>query len=166
MASSRSRKDVQAILSVPAEQFPLYADVLPRFAERVEAMRDADGVLRFPAGQTPHGLFRTMVREALTAKGYDVSGLTDTQMTDYQYWVFFPNVFIQVSVGDATVIVAEPHPSGDQHRCVWHVMFLHWVPEGERAAARWRAGTCAGAGASAVSAGGTARSSSARRTAA
>lgn len=135
-SSGDVEEDIKTILSVPSEQFPLYADVLPRFAARIEAMRDAGGTLRLPEGQTPHGLFRSMIRESLTAKGYDVSRLTDTQMTDYQYWVFFPNVFIQVCVGDATVIVADPHPSGDHNRCVWHVMFLHWVPEAERAALR------------------------------
>jgi len=66
--------------------------------------------------------------------GYDVSGLTDTQMTDYNYWLFFPNVFIQVGVGDATIIVNEPHPSGDHNMCIWHQYFLHWFPEEERKA--------------------------------
>ena len=129
-------QDVQNILSVPAEQFPLYGDVLPRFAAKVETFRDAAGKLDFPAGITPRGLFQSMIRESLTAKGYDVSGLTDTQMTDYQYWLFFPNVFIQICVGDATIIINEPHPSGDHNRCVWHVMFLHWMPEAERDAKR------------------------------
>jgi phenylpropionate dioxygenase-like ring-hydroxylating dioxygenase large terminal subunit len=127
-------KELQTILSVPSEQFPLYADVLPHFAEAVEGYRDAAGNLALPAGLTPKKLFQKIIREQLTATGYDVDKLTDTQMTDYQYWLFFPNVFIQICVGDATVIVNEPHPSGDHNRCVWHVMFLHWVPEEERAA--------------------------------
>ena len=127
-------KDVQNILGVPPEQFPLYGDVLPRFAEFAESCRTADGKMVFPEGTTPRGTFQGMIREMLTAKGYDVSKLTDTQMTDYQYWLFFPNVFIQVSVGDATVIINDPHPSGDRNRCVWHVMFLHWLPEAERSA--------------------------------
>lgn len=128
--------DVRNILAVPVEQFPLYADVLPRFAELAETYRNADGKLVFPDGQTPRGLFQSMIRASLTARGYDVSGLTDTQMTDYQYWLFFPNVFIQICVGDATIIVNEPHPSGDHNRCVWHVIFLHWLPPEERAAKR------------------------------
>lgn len=122
------------ILSVPTEQFPLYAEVLPRFAEVIETYRDGNGKLVMPAGLTPKTVFQRAIRDQLTGKGYDVSKLTDTQMTDYQYWVFFPNVFIQVCAGDATVIVSEPHPSGDHNRCVWHVMFLQWVPEAERAA--------------------------------
>lgn len=129
-------KDVQNILAVPVEQFPLYGEVLPRFAEQVESFRRPDGSLAFPEGVTPRALFQSMIRQSLTAKGYDVSGLTDTQMTDYQYWLFFPNVFIQICVGDATVIVNEPHPSGDHNRSVWHVLFLHWVPESERDAKR------------------------------
>jgi len=127
-------KDVQNILDVPAEQFPLYGDVLPRFAEAVDGYRDADGKLTMPEGLTPRRLFQNLIREELTAKGYDVSKLTDTQMTDYNYWLFFPNVFIQVGVGDATIIVNEPHPSGDHNRCIWHVWFLHWVPQAERTA--------------------------------
>ena len=127
-------KDVQNILNVPAEQFPLYGDVLPRFAEAIDNFRDDSGKLNLPDGMTPRKLFQDLIREELTSKGYDVSKLTDTQMTDYEYWLFFPNVFIQVSVGDATIIINDPHPSGDHNKCVWHVMFLHWMPEAERAA--------------------------------
>jgi len=127
-------KEVQRILSTPTEQFPLYADVLPRFAESTESLRNDDGVIVLPDGVTPKSLFQQSVRETLTEKGYDVSALTDMQMTDYQYWLFFPNVFIQVCAGDATIIVNEPHPDGDRNRCVWHVMFLHWLPAEERAA--------------------------------
>lgn len=127
-------QELQAILSVPTEQFPLYADILPRFATAIEAYRNAAGKLALPDGMGPKQLFRRMIREQLTSKGYDVSALTDTQMTDYQYWLLFPNVFVQVCVGDATIIVNEPHPSGDHNRCVWHVMFLSWTPPEERAA--------------------------------
>lgn len=127
-------EDVRSILSIPAEQFPLYADVLPRFSETIESFRDQAGRLVLPDGITAKGLFRQMIRQELSSKGYNVSRLTDTQMTDYQYWLLFPNVFIQVCAGDATVIVNEPHPSGDHNRCVWHVMFLHWAPQTGRAA--------------------------------
>jgi phenylpropionate dioxygenase-like ring-hydroxylating dioxygenase large terminal subunit len=127
-------KEVEAILGVPPEQFPLYAEVLPEFAQMAESFRGADGKMVFPPGTTPSALFRRLVREQLTSKGYDVSRLTDTRMTDYQYWLFFPNVFIQVCAGDATVIVTEPHPEGDRNRSVWHVMFLSWLPSEERAA--------------------------------
>lgn len=129
-------KEIANILAVPDEQFPLYADILPQFAELVEASRGADGKPTFADGKSPRAVFQGMIRETLTAKGYDVAGLTDTQMTDYQYWLLFPNVFIQICVGDATVIVAEPHPSGDRNKSMWHVMFLHWVPEAERDAVR------------------------------
>lgn len=128
LGADEVEKEVQAILGVPPEQFPLYAEVLPQLAEMTESFRGADGKMVFPAGMRPRALFQQLVREKLTAKGYDVSRLTDTQMTDYQYWVFFPNVFIQVCVGDATVIVTDPHPSGDRNRSVWHVMSLSWVP--------------------------------------
>ena len=124
--------ELQAILEVPTEQFPLYGDVLPRFAKAMEAYRGADGKLALPPGAAPKQMFQQMIREQLTGQGYDVSKLTDTQMTDYQYWLLFPNVFVQVCVGDATIIVNEPHPSGDHNRCVWHVMFLRWTPEAER----------------------------------
>ena len=127
-------REVQTILSVPSEQFPLYAEILPRFREIAESFRGADEKMVFPEGTTPRSLFQRMIREMLTAKGLDVSRLTDTQMTDYQYWLFFPNVFIQICVGDATIIVADPHPDGDRSRSVWHVIFLHWVPPEERAA--------------------------------
>ena len=127
-------QEQQDILNVPTEQFPLYAEVLPHFAEVIAKYRDASGKLVMPAGLTPKTLFQRAIREQHNGKGYDVSALTDTQMTDYQYWLFFPNVFIQVCAGDATVIVNEPHPSGDHNRCTWHVMFLQWVPEAERVA--------------------------------
>lgn len=126
--------DVQNILGVPAEQYPLYGDVLPKFAEAIDACRDAGGRLNLPAGLNPRKVFQDLIRSELTAKGYDVSMLTDTQMTDYEYWLLFPNVFIQIGVGDATIIVNEPHPGGDHNRCIWHVMFLHWLPESERKA--------------------------------
>lgn len=129
-----AENEVKAILSVPSEQFSLYAEILPRFADIADSYRGADGKMVFPKGTTPRSLFRRMIREMLTEKGLDVSKLTDTRMTDYQYWLFFPNVFIQVCVGDATVIVTEPHPDGDHNRSIWHVMFLHWVPPEERAA--------------------------------
>lgn len=124
----------QDILDVPTAQFPLYAEILPRFAEVIDTYRDAQGRLALPPGLTPKTVFQRAIREQFMAKGYDVSGLTDTQMTDYQYWLLFPNVFVQVCAGDATVIVNEPHLSGDHNRCLWHVMFLQWVPQKERAA--------------------------------
>jgi phenylpropionate dioxygenase-like ring-hydroxylating dioxygenase large terminal subunit len=129
-----AEKEVQNILGVPAEQFPLYGDVLPNFEKTIAGYRDASGKLDLPDGLTPRRLFQNLIRAELTAKGYDVSRLTDTQMTDYSYWLFFPNVFIQVGVGDATIIVNEPHPTGDRNKCIWHTMNLHWLPEGERAA--------------------------------
>ena len=129
-----AEKDMRAILSVPTEQYPLYAELLPRFAREMESYRGADGKLKLPAGVTARSLFQRQVRAQFMSQGYDVSLLTDTQMTDYQYWLLFPNVFIQICAGDATLIVTDPHPDGDLGRSVWHVMFLHWLPPEARAA--------------------------------
>jgi Nucleotidyltransferase/Ring hydroxylating alpha subunit (catalytic domain) len=96
--------------------------------------RDGEGKLNLPDGISPRLLFQNLIREELTGKDYDVSGLSDTQMTCYNYWLFFPNVFIQVGVGDATIIINEPHPSGDHNMFIWHQVYLHWHPESERAA--------------------------------
>ena len=63
-------------------------------------------------------------------------GLTDDQMSDYQYWFLFPNVFMQVRSGDGTAIIAEPHPSGDPNRCRWRAIALMWLPPEEREAQR------------------------------
>jgi phenylpropionate dioxygenase-like ring-hydroxylating dioxygenase large terminal subunit len=129
-------EEVQGYLNLPVENFPGFAEALPRFAEIVAGYRRDDGTLELPRGATPISLLQRAVREKLTAKGLDVSGLTDGQMSDYQYWFLFPNVFMQVRSGDGTAIIAEPHPSGDPNRCSWRVFALMWLPPEEREAQR------------------------------
>jgi phenylpropionate dioxygenase-like ring-hydroxylating dioxygenase large terminal subunit len=129
-------EEVEGYLNLPVANFPGFAEALPRFAEIVAGHRKADGSLELPAGVTPIGVLQQAVRDKLTAKGLDVSGLTDDQMSDYQYWYLFPNVFIQVRSGDGTAIIAEPHPSGDPNRCTWRAIALMWFPPGEREARR------------------------------
>ena len=62
----------------------------------------------------------------------DVSGLSDEQMTYHYGWLLFPNFFFSVRVGEGTLIVPTPHPSGDPNKCVWEVIRLAWVPEAMR----------------------------------
>ncbi len=129
-------EEVEGYLNLPVDNFPGFAEALPRFAEIVEGYRKADGSLDLPDGVTPIGMLQQAVRDKLTAKGLDVSGLTDDQMSDYQYWFLFPNVFMQVRSGDGTAIIAEPHPSGDPNRCRWRAIALMWFPPEQREARR------------------------------
>lgn len=76
------------------------------------------------------------MRDVLGRRGLDVGGLTDNQLSDNQFWILFPNFFMTIHAGEATVIVAQPHSSGDPNRCYWHVMNLQWFPPEERAARR------------------------------
>jgi phenylpropionate dioxygenase-like ring-hydroxylating dioxygenase large terminal subunit len=128
--------EIDGYLSLPVANFPGFAEALPRLAELAAGYRDEDRILRLPDGVTPLALLQRAVREILAAKGLDVSGLTDNQMSDYQYWLLFPNVFMQVRAGDATVIIAEPHSSGDPNRCFWRVIALQWLPPEQRAQQR------------------------------
>ena len=128
--------EIAGYLGLPVENFPGFAEALPRFAEIVAGYRRSDGLLDLPEGVTPIGMLQQAVRDRLTAKGLDVSGLTDDQMSDYQYWFLFPNVFMQVRSGDGTAIIAEPHPSGDPNRCRWRAIALMWLPPEEREAQR------------------------------
>ncbi|MCB2059118.1 MAG: aromatic ring-hydroxylating dioxygenase subunit alpha [Novosphingobium sp.] len=128
--------EIEGYLSLPVANFPGFAEALPRLAELAADLRDKDGNLQLPEGVTPLSLLQRAVREILTAKGLDVSGLTDNQMSDYQYWLLFPNVFMQVRSGDATVITAEPHLSGDPNRSTWRVIALQWLPPEQREAQR------------------------------
>ena len=129
-------EEIQGYLNLPIANFPGFAEALPRFDEIVKGYRRADGSLELPEEATPISLLQQAVREKLTAKGLDVSRLTDGQMSDYQYWFLFPNVFLQVRSGDGTAIIAEPHPSGDPNRCTWRVFALMWLPPEEREAQR------------------------------
>jgi phenylpropionate dioxygenase-like ring-hydroxylating dioxygenase large terminal subunit len=128
--------EIEMIRSLPPPNFPGLAEVLPRFEELVAAHWRPDGGLDLPAGASGRTLLQQATRETLAAKGLDVSGLTDNQMSDYQFWLLFPNVFIQVRAGEATVISAEPHPDGDPERCVWRVVVYLWLAPEQRAAQR------------------------------
>lgn len=136
LAELGPEQEIDAYLSLPLENFPGFAEALPRLAALAAEYRGEDGVLQLPAGVTPVGLFQRAVRDVLTAKGMDASRLTDNQMSNYQYWLLFPNVFMQVRAGDATVIIAEPHSSKDPNRCFWRVIALQWLPPEERAVRR------------------------------
>ena len=130
--------DVDKIRALPAANFPGVAEIRPRFDELVERYRGADGTLAFPDGISPRRLMQQAARERLTAKGLDVSGLTNNQLSDYQFWSLFPNVFLQLGAGEATVILAEPSPDGDPNRCIWQTTQYLWLPPEQRAAA-WTA---------------------------
>lgn len=125
-------EQVQGIRELPAT-FPTVAEVLPRFEELVAAHRDASGELMFPAGVSVRSLLQKATRETLTAKGLDVSELSDDQMSDNQGWFLFPNFFMTIRAGEATTIMSFPHPSGDPNRCIWHVTAYMWLPEEARA---------------------------------
>src|SRR5262249_6526185 len=87
--------------------------------------------LKFPDGVTARSLMQRATRENWERKGLDVSDLTDNQMSDYQFWSLFPNVYFQLGVGDITFIQAVPHPSGDPNRCVWQASQYTWFPRKE-----------------------------------
>ena len=125
-------EQVEGIRSLPGT-FPTVAEVLPRFEELVAAHRDKDGKLEFPEGVTVRTLLQRATRDTLTAKGLDLSGLNDDQMSDSQGWFLFPNFFMTIRAGEATVIMSVPHPDGDPNRCIWHVTAYMWLPPELRA---------------------------------
>jgi phenylpropionate dioxygenase-like ring-hydroxylating dioxygenase large terminal subunit len=126
---------VEAVRGLPAT-FPGVVEVLPRFEKMVDAHRKQDGTIAFPAGVTARLLLQQATRETLTAKGLDVSGLTDTQMSDNQFYLLFPNFFMTIRAGEATVIISGPDPAGDPNRCWWLVTNYMWLPPEQRAAQR------------------------------
>jgi phenylpropionate dioxygenase-like ring-hydroxylating dioxygenase large terminal subunit len=133
MADFGPEEAVEAVRGLPAT-FPGVEEVLPRFEEMVEACRDKDGRLVFAEGVTARLLLQQATRETLSAKGLDVSGLTDTQMSDNQFYLLFPNFFMTIRAGEATVIISTPHPDGDPNRCHWLVTGYMWLPPEQRAA--------------------------------
>jgi len=128
-------QQIEAIRGLPAT-FPGVVEVLPRFEELVSAHRRKDGILDFPAGVTGRALLQQATRDTLTAKGLDVSRLTDNQMSDNQFYLLFPNFFLTIRAGEATFISSVPHPDGDPNRCLWHVVNYQWLPPLQRAAQR------------------------------
>jgi len=125
-------QEVEAFRRIPKPNFPGLAEIFPRFEELVAAHQLADGTLRLPDGMSARSLFQQCVRENLTAKGLDVSGLTDNQMSDFEFWALFPNIYVQLRAGEATVIIARPHPDGNPGRCIWRVAHYLWLPPEER----------------------------------
>ncbi|MFZ2241462.1 MAG: aromatic ring-hydroxylating dioxygenase subunit alpha [Gordonia amarae] len=121
-------EQVEGIMGLP-DTFPSVTAVLPRFQELVAEYRDENGELRLPGGVTPRTMLQRATRETLTTMGFDVSALTDAQMSDNNGWVLFPNFFMTVRAGEATVILCQPHESGDPNRCYWHIMSVMWLPE-------------------------------------
>ena len=125
-------EQIQGIRELPGT-FPTVAQVLPRFEELVAAYRDGDGRITLPEGVTARTLLQQATRDTLTAKGLDVSGLTNDQMSDNQGWFLFPNFFMTIRAGEATTILSYPHPSGDPNKCIWHVTSYMWLPPELRA---------------------------------
>jgi len=128
-----AEQQADAIRGLPAT-FPGVAEVLPRFEALLDTYRDAKGAIIFPDGITARLLLQQATRHTLTAKGLDVSALTDTQMSDNQFWILFPNFFVTIRAGEATFISSVPHPDGDPNRCIWHVTGYMWLPPEQRAA--------------------------------
>jgi len=126
---------IEAIRNLPAT-FPAVADALPRFEEMLDEIRNADGSWAFPEEVTPRLLLQQALRECWVGKGLDVSALTDNQLTDNHFWILFPNFFMTIHAGEATVIIATPHRDSDPNRCYWHVLNLQWFPPEERAERR------------------------------
>ncbi len=128
-------EQLEGIMSLP-ETFPSVTAVLPRFQELVAEYRDSEGELKLPDGVTPRTLLQRATRETLTGMGFDVGALTDAQMSDNHGWVLFPNFFMTVRAGEATVILAQPHESGDPNRCYWHIISVMWLPDEYKEALR------------------------------
>ena len=128
-------EQAQSIRGLPAT-FPSVTEVLPRFEQLLDDYRDGNGKLTFPDGITGRLLLQQATRDTLTAKGLDVSALTDTQMSDNHFHLVFPNLFMTIRAGEATVIVSTPHPDGDPNRCHWLVQGLMWLPPEKRAELR------------------------------
>ncbi|MCB2061152.1 MAG: aromatic ring-hydroxylating dioxygenase subunit alpha [Novosphingobium sp.] len=135
-AETDHSKQIEAFRNIPKPNFPGLAEVFPRFEELVASYSKPDGSLAFPEGISGRLLFQQAARESLTGKGLDVSGLTDNQMSDFEFWSLFPNVYIQLRAGESTVIIARPHPDGDPNRCYWRVAHYIWLPPEERDAQR------------------------------
>ncbi len=116
--------------------FPAVAEALPRFEELVDEVRGPDGVPQFTPERGGRELLQQATRETWSKKGLDVSGLTDIQMADNHFHLVFPNLFMTIRAGEATMIMSAPLEDNDPNKCTWHVMNLMWVPTEQRAAMR------------------------------
>jgi phenylpropionate dioxygenase-like ring-hydroxylating dioxygenase large terminal subunit len=116
--------------------FPAVAEALPRFEQLVDEVRGPDGVPQFTPERGGRELLQEATRETWSNKGLDVSGLTDIQMADNHFHLVFPNLFMTIRAGEATVIMSAPLEDNDPNRCTWHVMNLMWLPPEQRAAMR------------------------------
>ena len=116
--------------------FPAVAEALPRFEELVDEMRGPDGVPQFTPERGGRELLQQATRETWSNKGLDVSGLTDIQMADNHFHLVFPNLFMTIRAGEATMIMSAPLEDNDPNKCTWHVMNLMWVPPEQRKAMR------------------------------
>jgi phenylpropionate dioxygenase-like ring-hydroxylating dioxygenase large terminal subunit len=134
-AGASAEEEVAMVRSVPLANFPGLAAIYPRFDDIVATYRGPDGKLKFPEGVTARSLLQRATRELWESKGLDVGALTDNQMSDYQFWSFFPNTFFQFGVGDVTFIQAQPHAT-DPNKCTWRVTQYIWAPPAEREAKR------------------------------
>lgn len=121
-------EQIQGIRDLPTT-FPSVAEVLPLFESMINQYREAQGTVSFPEGIDVRRVLQMATRQTLTLKGLDVSDLSDDQMSNNQGWFLFPNFFMTIRAGEATTIMAFPHPSGDPNRCIWHVTALIWLPE-------------------------------------
>ena len=130
-ANASLEEQVEAICDLPST-FPTVAEVLPLFESMIAARRDGTGALVLGDGETVRTILQQATRQTLTAKGLDVSTLVDDQMSDNQGWFLFPNFFMTIRAGEATTIMAWPHPTGDPGKCVWHVTAYMWLPEALR----------------------------------
>lgn len=135
MADFGPEQQAQSIRGLPAT-FPTVTAILPRFEELLNEHRESDGTLAFSEGVTGRQLLQQATRDTLTGKGLDVSGLTDTQMSDNHFHLVFPNLFMTIRAGEATVIISTAHRNGGPNRCNWHVLGLMWLPPEQRAAER------------------------------
>jgi len=128
VANADPEEELEGIRALPAT-FPGTTGYLPRFEELVDEHRDEDGTLTYPEGVNGRTLLQVATRETLTDMGFDVAGLTDAQLTDNHGWLLFPNFFMTIRAGEATVITSVPHPDGDPNRCIWHIRSFMWLPE-------------------------------------
>ena len=85
-----------------------------------------------PAGQTLLGLYQRGRRGLLEARGMDVSGLSDDQLTSADDVFWFPNLLGPLYPG--TAILFRVRPNGlDPDSAIKDTWILGWPPDGERA---------------------------------